>query len=58
MPYPDPPTAIEVNAVEHDKLSVCWKEPEKHESNKMFPILDYAVYFKEIPNFPLLGGDM
>lgn len=58
LPYPDPPTAIEVNPVDHDKLSVCWQEPAKHASNKMFPILDYAVYFKEIPNFPLLGGDM
>ncbi|PIC34654.1 hypothetical protein B9Z55_014246 [Caenorhabditis nigoni] len=58
LPYPDPPTSIEVNPVDHDKLSVCWQEPEKHESNKMFPILDYAVYYKEIPNFPLLGGDM
>ncbi|CAD6197113.1 unnamed protein product [Caenorhabditis auriculariae] len=58
LPYPDPPKEIVVNALEHDKLSVCWQEPEKHESNKMFPILDYAVYYKEIPNFPLLGGEM
>uniref|UniRef100_A0A8R1HNW3 Receptor protein-tyrosine kinase n=1 Tax=Caenorhabditis japonica TaxID=281687 RepID=A0A8R1HNW3_CAEJA len=58
LPYPDPPRSIEVNAVDHDKLSVCWQEPEKHESNKMFPVIDYAVYYKEIPNFPLLGGDM
>ncbi|CAB3406450.1 unnamed protein product [Caenorhabditis bovis] len=58
VPYPDPPVQIEVNPVEHDKLSVCWQPARTFDSNKMFPVLDYSVYYKEIPNFPLLGGDM
>ncbi|WKY05528.1 hypothetical protein Q1695_006049 [Nippostrongylus brasiliensis] len=37
VPYPDPPEQVLVNAVEHDKLSVCWKPPMVHDSNKDFP---------------------
>nr|CDJ98493.1 Immunoglobulin V-set and Protein of unknown function DB and Fibronectin and Immunoglobulin domain containing protein [Haemonchus contortus] len=58
LPYPDPPEQVLVNAVEHDKLSVCWRPPPVHDSNKNFPVLDYTVYYKEIPNFPLMGGDI
>ncbi|VDM76298.1 unnamed protein product, partial [Strongylus vulgaris] len=58
LPYPDPPEQVVVNAVEHDKLSVCWRPPPVHESNKNFPVIDYSVYYKEIPNFPLMGGDI
>ncbi|CAJ0604190.1 unnamed protein product [Cylicocyclus nassatus] len=55
LPFPDPPEEIVVNAVEHDKLSVCWQPPPVHDSNKNFPVIDYTVYYKEIPNFPLMG---
>ncbi|KAK6746573.1 hypothetical protein RB195_000073 [Necator americanus] len=58
LPYPDPPEQVMVNAVEHDKLSVCWRPPPVHDSNKNFPVIDYTVYYKEIPNFPLMGGDI
>ncbi|VDO26227.1 unnamed protein product [Haemonchus placei] len=58
LPYPDPPEQVLVNAVEHDKLSVCWRPPPVHDSNKNFPVIDYTVYYKEIPNFPLMGGDI
>ncbi|PAV82926.1 hypothetical protein WR25_00953 [Diploscapter pachys] len=58
LPYPDPPQNVTVNAVEHDKLSVCWQAPEIHDSNKDYPVLNYSVFYKEIPNFPLLGGDL
>ncbi|KAK6034534.1 hypothetical protein COOONC_27960 [Cooperia oncophora] len=58
LPFPDPPEQVLVNAVEHDKLSVCWRPPPVHESNKNFPVVDYTVYYKEIPNFPLMGGDI
>ncbi|KJH48582.1 DB module [Dictyocaulus viviparus] len=58
LPYPDPPEQVVVNAVEHDKLNVCWKPPPIHESNKNFPVVDYTVYYKEIPNFPLMGDDI
>ncbi|KAE9416523.1 hypothetical protein Angca_008944 [Angiostrongylus cantonensis] len=58
LPYPDPPEQVLVNAVEHDKLLVCWKPPLVHESNKNFPVVDYTVFYKEIPNFPLMGDDI
>ncbi|EYC06015.1 hypothetical protein Y032_0078g1149 [Ancylostoma ceylanicum] len=58
VPYPDPPEQVVVNAVEHDKLSVCWRPPPVHDSNKNFPVIDYTVYYKEIPNFPLMGSDI
>ncbi|VDL86700.1 unnamed protein product [Nippostrongylus brasiliensis] len=29
-----------------------------HDSNKDFPVVDYTVYYKEIPNFPLMGADL
>ncbi|VDP37220.1 unnamed protein product [Heligmosomoides polygyrus] len=58
LPYPDPPEQVLVNAVEHDKLSVCWRAPPVHDSNKNFPVVNYTVFYKEIPNFPLMGGDL
>ncbi|CAI4232905.1 unnamed protein product [Auanema sp. JU1783] len=66
LPFPEAPESIQVNAVEHDKLQVCWKKPPVFDSNKNFPVIGYTVSFKEVPNFnfltgalgiPLLGSD-
>lgn len=47
-----------MNAVDHDKLSVCWEPPAVHESNEKYPVTSYTVSYKEIPSFPLFGGEM
>lgn len=56
VPYPDPPEDVQVNAVEADKLSVCWKPPLPQDSNRHLPVKQYTVFYKQIPNFPFLGG--
>uniref|UniRef100_A0A8R1U8H8 Uncharacterized protein n=1 Tax=Pristionchus pacificus TaxID=54126 RepID=A0A8R1U8H8_PRIPA len=44
LPFPDPPQEVIVNAVENDKLEVCWKPPKVQNSNKEFPVfLFYRV---------------
>lgn len=37
-------------------FEVCWKPPKVQNSNKEFPVIDYTIYFKQIPSFPFLGG--
>ncbi|GMR48167.1 hypothetical protein PMAYCL1PPCAC_18362, partial [Pristionchus mayeri] len=56
LPFPDPPEDVVVNAIESDQLEVCWKPPRVHSSNADFPVIEYTVYYKQIPSFPFLGG--
>ncbi|CAJ0583973.1 unnamed protein product, partial [Mesorhabditis spiculigera] len=56
LPYPDPPEEIIVNAVEHDKLSVCWQPPKVQPTNKDFPVKNYTIFYKQLPAISFLPG--
>ena len=55
-----PPVDVYVDSLDHDLLEVCWTHPPAAArvagQQTAAHITNYTIFYKEIPQFPFLGG--
>lgn len=52
LPFPGPPENVIVNTQTSHSLEVCWRPPDLRPNS----ITYYTVHYRELPQFPFLGG--